>query len=221
MFVAGASPALPCDSRVPGATATQWSHGEERERGMLPTEVRRHRFTVEEYHRMAEVGLLAEDDRVELIEGEIIEMAPIGSRHHACVMRLDELLRNPRVPEGYIVSVQGPVRLDEGNELQPDLALLRRRHDFYAEELPKPGDVLLIIEVSETTLAYDRGVKLPRYARAGVPEVWIVDLEGRKVELYSAPSAEGYGVSREFGPGEQARSGPLEGLSLPVEEILR
>ncbi len=187
---------------------------------MLPAEVVRHRFTVEEYHRMAEAGLLSEDDRVELIEGEIIEMAPIGSRHHACVMRLDELLRRPGVSGGYIVSVQGPVRLDEGNEVQPDLALLRRRPDFYAGELPDPEDVLLVVEVSDTTLAYDRDVKLPRYARAGIPEVWIVDLQGDRVESHSDPSPEGYGVSREFGPGEQARSVSVEDLSLPVDEIL-
>ena len=187
---------------------------------MLPAEVVRHRFTVEEYHKMAEAGLLSEDDRVELIEGEVIEMAPIGSRHHACVMRLDELLRRPGVPGGYIVSVQGPVRLDEGNELQPDLALLRRRPDFYAGELPKPEVVLLIVEVSDTTLSYDRDVKLPRYARAGVPEVWIVDLEGRRIESHSAPSAEGYGDSREFGAGERARSRTVEDLSVPVDEVL-
>ncbi len=187
---------------------------------MLPAEVKRHRFTVEEYHAMAEAGLLSEDDRVELIEGEIIEMAPIGSRHHACVMRLDELLRRPGVPGGYIVSVQGPVQLDEGNEVQPDVALLRRRPDFYAGELPQPEDALLIIEVSDTTLAYDRDVKLPRYARAGVPEVWIVDLQVRRVESHSDPSPEGYSVSREFGPGQQARSGSVEGLSLPVDEVL-
>jgi len=187
---------------------------------MLPAEVMRHRFTVEEYHRMAEAGLLSEDDRVELIDGEIIEMTPIGSRHHACVMRLDELLRRPGVPGGYIVSVQGPVQLDEGNEVQPDVALLRRRPDFYAGELPGPEDVLLIVEVSDTTLSYDRAVKLPRYARAGVPEVWIVDLEGRRIESHRALSPDGYHLSHESGPGEQARSGSVEGLSLPVDEIL-
>jgi len=187
---------------------------------VLPAEVVRHRFTVDEYHRMAEAGLLSEDDRVELIDGEILEMTPIGSRHHACVMRLDELLRRPGVPGGYIVSVQGPVQLDEGNEVQPDVALLRRRPDFYAGELPGPEDVLLIVEVSDTTLSYDRAVKLPPYARAGVPEVWIVDLQGRRVDSHSDPSPEGYRVSREFGPGQQARSGSVEGLSLPVDEIL-
>jgi Uma2 family endonuclease len=187
---------------------------------VLPAEVARHRFTVEEYHKMAEVGLLSEDDLVELIEGEIIEMAPIGSRHHACVMRLDELLRLPGVSGGYIVSVQGPVRLDDGNEVQPDLALLRRRPDFYARELPEPENVLLVIEVSDTTLSYDRDVKLPRYPQAGVPEVWIVDLMERRVEVYWAPSAEGYRLSRKFGPGEQARSVSLEGLSLPIDKIL-
>lgn len=112
------------------------------------------------------------------------------------------------------------MRLYEGNEVQPDLALLRRRADLYPRELPKPEDVLLVIEVSETTLAYDRDVKPPRYAQAGIPEVWIVDLEGCRVESYSAPFAEGYRVSREFGPGERARSVSLEGLSLSGDKIL-
>jgi len=187
---------------------------------MLPAEIQRHRFTVEEYHRMGETGLLSEDDRVELLEGEIVEMNPIGSRHHACVMRLDELLRRPGVSGGYIVSVQGPLRLDRGSEVQPDLTLLRRRPDFYDAGIPEPDDALLAVEVSDTTLSYDRNVKLPRYAAAGIPEVWIVDLEGRRIEVHAGPSAEGYGVSRESGPGEQARSESVDGLSLPVDEVL-
>ena len=186
---------------------------------MLPAEVVRHRFTVEEYHKMAEAGLLSEDDRVELIDGEIVDLAPIGTRHLACVAVLTHLLAQASGGR-YFVSVQNPIVLGERNEPRPDLSLLRTRPVPTAEGPPGPEDVLLIVEVSDTTLAYDRDVKLPRYARAGVPEVWIVDLEGRKVESHSAPSAEGYGVSGEFGPGEQTRSRSVEGLSLLVDEIL-
>ncbi len=165
---------------------------------------------------MAEAGLLSEDDRVELIDGEIVEMTPIGWRHANCVNDLNMLLA--RFAQGrYVVSVQNPLTISEHGELQPDLVL-------HAEpppgRLPDPDDVALVIEVSDTTLAYDRDVKLPRYARSGVPEVWIVDLEGRRVESHWAPSAKGYRVSGEFGPGEQARSDSVEGLSLPVDEIL-
>ncbi len=168
---------------------------------------------------MAEADLLSEDDRVELIDGEIVDMAPIGTRHLACVVALTHLLAEASGGR-YFVSVQNPVVLDEDNEPQPDLSLLGTRPVPTAEGPPGPEDVLLIVEVSDTTLAYDRDVKLPRYARAGIPEVWIVDLQGRRVESHSDPSPEGYGVSREFGSGERARSGSVEGLSLPVDEIL-
>jgi Uma2 family endonuclease len=182
---------------------------------VLPAEVVRHRFTVEEYHKMAEVGLLSEDDRVELIDGEIVEMTPIGWRHARCVSRLTMLLAR-FAGDRYVVSVQNPLTISEHGEPQPDLVL-------HAEpppgRLPAPEDVLLVVEVSDTTLSYDRDVKLPRYAQAGIPEVWIVDLESRRIESHSTPSAEGYRVSREFGPGERARSGSVEGLSLPVDEI--
>ncbi len=183
---------------------------------MLPAGVVRHRFTVDEYHRMAEAGLLSEDDRVELIDGEIIEMTPIGWRHARCVSRLNMLLAR-FAGDRYVVGVQNPLTISEHGEPQPDLVLLERRP---RGRLPGPADAALVIEVSDTTLAYDRDVKLPRYARAGVPEVWIVDLQVRRVESHSDPSPEGYSVSREFGPGQQARSGSVEGLSLPVDEVL-
>ena len=130
--------------------------------------VTRRRFTVHEYHRMAEAGILHEDDRVELIEGELIEMAAIGTRHFTCVNGLNRFLVRS-VGDEAIVSVQNPVRLDEYGEPQPDLAVIRPRD--YRESLPMPEDVLLLIEVSDTTLAYDRGVKLPMYARKGMREV--------------------------------------------------
>jgi len=183
---------------------------------MLPAEVQRHRFTVEEYHSMGETGLLGEDDRVELIDGEIVEMAAIGWRHANCVNALNMLLAR-FAQDRYVVSVQNPITISEYGEPQPDLVLLRNQP---VGRLPGPEDVLLVVEVSDTTLSYDRHVKLPRYAAAGVPEVWIVDLEGRRIEVHAGPSAEGYGLSREFGPGEQARSESVENLLLPVDEVL-
>jgi len=146
----------------------------------------RHRITVDEYYRMAEVGLLAEDARVELIEGEIIDMAPIGSRHGAVVTRFDRLIQRA-AGDRAIVRVQLPVRLSRSSEPQPDLALVKPRVDFYESGHPSASDTLLIIEVSETTLRYDCEVKVPLYARHGVPEVWIVDLKGRRLHFYRSP----------------------------------
>ena len=183
---------------------------------MLPAEVERRRFTVEEYHRMGETGLLGEDDRVELIDGEVVEMSPIGWRHARCVSRLTMLLTR-FTQDRYVVSVQNPLTISEHGEPQPDLVL-------HAEpppgRLPIPEDALLVVEVSDTTLSYDRNIKLPRYAAAGVVELWICDLEGRKITTYSQPSANGYAVSCEYGPGEQVRSESVEDLSLSVDEVL-
>jgi Uma2 family endonuclease len=159
-------------------------------------EVSRRRFTVHDFHKMAEAGILHEDDRVELIEGEIVEMAAIGSRHFTCVNKLNHLLVRD-VGDAAIVSVQNPVRLDERNEPQPDLAVIRAGD--YRESLPTPEDVLLLIEVSDTTLSHDRNVKLPLYARAGVPEVWIVNLANETVERHTDPSESGYRTVRHSG----------------------
>lgn len=211
-------------ANVNDRVVTESVQREERERRMLGVEVPRHRFGVDEYHRMAQAGILGEDDRVELVHGEIVEMTPIGSRHHACVMRLNRMLVDFSAGD-YIVSVQGPLWLDESNEPQPDVAVLRGRADFYEESLPGPADALVVIEVSDTTLAYDRNVKMPLYAGAGVPEIWIVDLERRKVDLYANPNAGGsgpgsYGTAKDFGEGEEVRSVVLPSLALPVREIL-
>ena len=124
---------------------------------------------------MAEAGLLAEDDRVEFVEGEIAEMAPIGSRPAACVDRLNRLF-SQRVRERATGRVQNPIRFGEHSEPQPDLALLQPREDFYAAAHPGPGDTLLVVEVAETTADADRVIKLPLYARAGIAEVWLVGL---------------------------------------------
>ncbi|HUP68886.1 MAG TPA: Uma2 family endonuclease [Acidimicrobiales bacterium] len=176
----------------------------------------RHRFTVEEYHRMAETGLLGEDDRVELVEGEIIDMAPIGSRHNACVARLNELFVT-RLAGRATVFVQSSVRMSELSEPEPDIAVLVPRPDFYAGALPGPAAVLLVVEVADTTAGWDRGVKIPMYGRAGVAEAWVVDLSAEVIDIWAQPGHEGYAVT-----ARTARGGELhvEGITVTVDEIL-
>jgi len=178
------------------------------------------RFTVEEYHKLAEVGILSEDDRVELIEGEIVVNSPIGSQHAACVNRLNRILSH-KVRDQAIVSVQNPIHLSEHSEPQPDLALLRPHPDFYADQHPGPPDVLLVIEVAETSQEYDKSVKLPLYARHGVPEVWLVDLARRRIEVHKKPQGERYMNVQEVKGGEAIAPEALPELEVSAEEILR
>jgi Uma2 family endonuclease len=146
----------------------------------------RHRISVDDYYRMSEVGLLACDARVELIDGEVFDMVPIGSGHAAVVNALSRLLFSA-VGSRATLTVQQPVRLDRSSEPQPDLALLKPRADFYYAAHPGPADVLLLIEVCDATLRYDREVKLPLYARHAIPEVWLLDLQGRVLQRSRAP----------------------------------
>jgi Uma2 family endonuclease len=155
-----------------------------------PVLLKRHRLTVDEYHRMADAGVLAPDACVELIEGEIIDMAPMKSRHAAAINHLLEMLGAARGRA--IATCQTPLRLSERSEPEPDLMLLRPRADRYCNALPTPSDVRLLIEVSETSLAYDRGIKLPLYARHGIGEVWIVDLENDLVRFFRRPIGDSY-----------------------------
>ena len=148
----------------------------------------RHRITADEYHRMAEVGLLAPDARVELIEGEIIDMAPIGKDHMSVVDQLTRLFIRA-VGDDAIVRIQGSVRLSQMSEPEPDVVLLKPRPDFYRSEFASAADTLLVIEVSDSSLRYDRDFKVPFYARHGVPEVWIVDLQHDQLLVYDSPSA--------------------------------
>lgn len=153
---------------------------------------RRHRVTVHDYHRMAEVGVLAPDARVELIEGEIIDMAPIGQDHQSIVDQLNRMLVRA-VGDDAIIRVQGSVRLGEWSEPQPDVVVLRPRPDFYRARLATGADSLLVIEVSDTTLLYDRDKKVPLYARHGVPEIWIVDVQHAALLVYGELHAGAYG----------------------------
>ena len=185
----------------------------------MAVQVSRRRFSVDEYYLMAKAGILHEDDRVELIEGEIVDMAAISSKHQACVDRTAQLFFQ-RADGRAIVRVQGPIRLSEYSEPQPDIALLRPRADFYAASHPGPPDVLLVIEVSLTSEEYDRQVKIPLYARAGIPEVWLVDLEGGSIEVYREPSSEGYRLVRTVRGDERLAPESLPGLELTARDIL-
>jgi Uma2 family endonuclease len=176
-------------------------------------------FTVAQYNRMGETGILTEDDRVELIEGEIIEMSPIGRRHAACVGRLTNLFGR-LLAERAIVWVQNPIVLNDYSEPQPDVALLRRRDDFYERSLPTPDDVLLVVEVADTTLEYDRQIKAPLYARAGIAEVWIVNLMDEKIEIYVQPMNDAYQSKREAKRGETLNSPSAFNVTLDVDDIL-
>ncbi len=173
---------------------------------------RRHTVTVAEFHRMAEAGILTEDDRVELIEGEMIEMTPIGSHHAGTVKRLlaafDEQLKGAA-----IVSVQDPIVLAPDSEPQPDLSILRYRDDYYTKAHPGPGDILLVIEVADTTAKYDREVKLPLYARHDIPEVWLVDLEEGRLEVHNGPE------TGEYRHVDYHRSGEVAPLAFPDMKI--
>ena len=176
----------------------------------------RHRFSVVEYHRMADAGLFGEDDRVELVAGEVIDMAPIGSRHAACVDRLTRLLVS-RLGADAIVRVQSPVRLGDLSEPQQDIAVLAPRDDFYAGAHPGPAEVLLVVEVADTTLAWDRSVKVPLYAGAGVAEAWVVDLVAEAVEMWAGPGPDGYAEVRRAERGEEMA---VAGIIMGVDEIL-
>lgn len=185
----------------------------------MSVQVLRRYFSVGDYYTMAAAGLFKEDDRVELIEGEVIEMNPIGSRHAACVGRLTELLRSLPL-EVAILWVQNPVQVNDYSEPVPDVTLLKRRDDFYAQANPGPDDVLLLIEVSDSTLEYDRQIKVPLYARGGIPEVWLVNLPGEVIEIYSRPSGGEYEDARVVGRGESLTSASVPSLNLDADAVL-
>jgi Uma2 family endonuclease len=181
----------------------------EREDSMAVT-LRRRRFTLDEYHRMGEAGILGEDDRVELIEGEIVEMTPIGSRHASTVARIQHFFSR-RLGDRAIVWTQNPLILRAlVSEPQPDVILLAPRTDFYESGHPEPPDVRLLIEVADSSLLYDRRTKIPLYARAGVPEVWLANVDAHGVDLHRRPSSGGYADVR-----SPDRGAPFSPLAFP------
>ena len=185
----------------------------------MSVQVLKRLFTVDEYYRMAEAGILSEDDRVELIEGEIVQMTPIGSRHASNVMRLIRLF-SQQVGDHALVTAQNPIRLSEYSEPQPDIGLLKSRADFYAEAHPKPEDVFLIVEVADTSAGFDRETKAPLYAQAGIPELWLVDLTQDCVEVHLKPSVCGYEQVQQFRRGETISPQAFTELALNVNDIL-
>jgi Uma2 family endonuclease len=164
----------------------------------------RHRLDVGAYYKMAEAGILGPNDRVELIDGEIFDMTPIGAAHGGKTNRLNRLFARAAADGLALVGVQSPLRLDSYNEPEPDLMLLKPKADDYQGRHPNAADVLLLIEVSESSLAYDRGTKLALYARFGVPEVWIVDLPGAAIEVYREPAGDGYALKERLTSGRLA-----------------
>ncbi|MBK7764955.1 MAG: Uma2 family endonuclease [Sulfuritalea sp.] len=186
---------------------------EVRERAAVPY----HRWSVEEYHQMAQAGLLDETDRVELIEGELIDMAPIGSKH---AFRVDSIARalQRAVGTSFLVRVQNPILLGEHSEPQPDIAVVKDKN--YSEAHPGPEDVLLIVEVSDTTLAYDRDVKLSLYARHGIPEVWLLDVNAGELTVYREPAEGQYRLIRKPTRAEAVSPTLVPAVAISLAEVL-
>ena len=181
--------------------------------------VMRHLFTVEEYHRMGEAGIFAEGDRVELIDGEVIQMSPIGSPHAARVKRLTRLLVR-RLGTRAIVQVQDPVLLSQLSEPLPDLAVLKSRTDFYAARHPEPSDILLIVEVADSSRAFDRTVKAPLYARAGIAELWVVDVIDEVVDVHRKPSRGSYRDITRFRRGQRLTIAAFPHFTFRIADIV-
>ena len=181
--------------------------------------ITRKKFRADEVYKMTHIGILPEESGWELIDGEIIHRMTVGSRHASIVKRLNRIFTDLR-GKAAIISVQDPIHIDEYNEPEPDIALLKPREDFYAENHPQPEDVLLLVEVSDSTVEYDRDHKKNLYAEAGIEEFWLVNLRENTVEVYSQPKNGSYRLTRILEKGEVLQSVAVENLSLAVEEIL-
>ncbi|HKP76214.1 MAG TPA: Uma2 family endonuclease [Longimicrobiaceae bacterium] len=180
----------------------------------------RHRFTIDEYHRMGEAGIFSEDDRVELINGEIVEMTPIGSQHAGLVRRLDRWLQR-WIGDEVLVSAQQPIKIATDGEPVPDIALLRPRADDYIRSHPTPEDALLLIEVADTSGMYDRNVKRRLYAEGGVPEYWVVDMPNACVAVFRQPRGDDFVEQREYSGSDSWTSPALGGREVTAETVLR
>ena len=177
------------------------------------------RLNVSQYHQMSEAGIFSENDKVELINGEIIEMSPIGRRHTACVNRLNSVF-SQLLGKKVIIAVQNPITLNNLSEPQPDIALLKPRADFYESGHPQPQDVFLLIEVADSSLEYDRDVKIPLYASSGITEVWLVDIYEQVIIVYRYPSENGYSDIQKLSRGEKMSIQAFPEINLVVDDIL-
>jgi Uma2 family endonuclease len=185
----------------------------------MSVQLERRIFSADEYHRMAEAGILSEDDRVELIDGEVVRVSPIGHTHGSCVKRLNSIL-NRRIGLLAIVSVQDPIRLNDYSEPEPDICLLKLSDNFYASGTPTASDVLLVIEVSDSSVDFDRKVKVPLYAKAGIPEVWLAVVQQDRIEAYGQLVDGSYQTIRIVRRGESLSPERLPELVITAEEIL-
>lgn len=178
----------------------------------------RYRLNTSDYHRMIEAGILTERDYVELIHGEIVEMSPKGSKHAACISKIADWLL-PTVAGNVQVRTQDPIVIADHSEPEPDIVLVKNSDDFYAKGHPTPADIILIVEVADSSLAYDREIKGALYASAGISEYWILDLQNRVVEVFTEPSGERYKQHRFAEPGERVII-PQLALETKVEDWL-
>jgi Uma2 family endonuclease len=180
----------------------------------------KHRFSVKEYYRMAETGVLKPDARVELINGEIIDMSPIGPFHGGLVNRLIRLF-GKSANDRWMMSVQNPLRLDDQSEPEPDFMLLKPTADDYTSHHPQPEDVFLLVEVAAASLEYDREQKLPLYGRSGIPEVWIINLRDATIEVYREPHFTGYGSKTILRAGDKAVLQAFPDTTVDTAELLK
>jgi Uma2 family endonuclease len=185
---------------------------------MPATPVLKRLFTVKEYYQMFESGLFA-NERVELIRGEIIKMTSIGRRHAACVNRCNDVL-SYKIAGKALVCIQNPLALDNTSEPEPDVMLLKRKADYYESGHPQPADVLLLIEVADSTVDSDRQLKIPLYAEDGIVEVWLVDINNACVEVYRQPTATGYQEILQFHRGQNLSILAFPEVNITVDEIL-
>lgn len=181
---------------------------------------KKYKLSSKAYQEMIGAGILSENDRVELINGEIIEKTAIGSRHAACVNKLNHLLGQSLQKEAVIISVQNPIQLSDGNEPEPDLAILDFDESFYANALPKAKDIYLIIEVAESSLDYDQNIKLKLYALAAIPELWIIDLNNDLLYSYQTPKGDTYINSYRYELSQKIKLSRFENLELIVGDFI-
>lgn len=179
-----------------------------------------HRFTVDEYYKMAETGVIKPDARVELLDGQIIDMAPIGPFHGGAVKRLNRLFAKA-AKDRFLVAVQDPVHLNDRSEPQPDVMLLKPKADDYGTRHPRPEDVFLLIEVADSTLQFDRDEKVAAYGAGGITEVWLVNLPEQKLEVYREPHFTGYASKTILSPGDTARPAAFPDVAIDVAALLR